>query len=191
MQATAPDADTTVTITMTIEAFADTIVPGAKRTPQDRAVAGMAEDPGAVEAGAVDLLRQPGGGLADTLEALAWGLNDHASEYAATHDLRLDEGVPPFVALPFEHRIALVGLLTRPGHPEKSMWVGLALFSNMAFDSAAHMSTADAFASGHPGLLTIGYFRPDSDGIYRFPAFSYGRQLASTHPATTPDGSPA
>jgi hypothetical protein len=173
---------------MTIEAFADTIIPGAKRGPDDRAIAGAAA--GAVVAGAVELLELPGGGMADALESLAWALNDHAEEYAAERDLVLDDDVPAFVALPFEHRTLLVQRLTDPGHPEKAMWVGLALFSNMAFDSAAHMSTTEAFATGHPGLALMGFFPPDADGRYRFTRYSYGRALADLHPDTTPTGSP-
>jgi hypothetical protein len=141
--------------------------------------------------GAVELLEQPGGGLATALDALALALNDHAAEYAAERGLDLDDEVPPFVALAFEHRTALVQLLTAPEHAEKQMWVGLALFSNMAFDSAAHLNTSEALAQGHPGLLSIGYFRPDDDGLFRFPEFSYGRKLADIHPDTTATGSPA
>lgn len=178
-------------MTVTIEAFADTIVPGEKRGPQDRAIAGAAAGPGAVVAGAVTLLEQPGGGLAPMLEALAAGLNDHAAEYAAEHGLNLDDDRLPFVCLPFAHRTALVQLLTAPDHAEKQMWVGLALFSNMAFDSAAHLSTPDAVAHGHPGLASIGFFHPDDDGLYRFPAFSYGRRLADLHPDTTSTGNPS
>lgn len=177
--------------TMTIEAFADTIIPGEKRSPDDRAIAGAATGGGAVASGAIDLLEQPGGGLAPALDALAVSLNDHASEYAQKRDLDLDDDVPPFVALSFADRTELVQILTAPEHPERQMWVSLALFSNMAFDSAAHLGTLDALAAGHPGLLSIGYFRPDTDGVWRFPQFSYGRQLADIHPNTTTTGSPA
>ncbi|WP_422771055.1 DUF5987 family protein [Plantactinospora sp. WMMC1484] len=177
--------------TATIEAFADTIVPGTKRSPDDRAVAGADPTGGAVAAGALDLLEQPGGGLAEALDSLFYTLNDHATGYAATHGLRLDEEVPAFVALPFAHRTALVRELTAPEHPEKQMWVALALFSNMAFDSAAHISTTEAFADRHPGLLTIGYFPPDTEGLFRFPEYSYGRALAPHHPQTTVTGDPA
>ncbi|AVT37177.1 DUF5987 family protein [Plantactinospora sp. BB1] len=177
--------------TATIEAFADTIIPGAKRSPDDRAVAGADPTGGAVAAGALELLEQPGGGLAEALDSLFYTLNDHALEYAAEHGLTLDDDVPAFVALSFEHRTALVRQLTAPVHPEKQMWVALALFSNMAFDSAAHISTAEAFAGQHPGLLTIGYFRPDADGLHRFPQYSYGRALAPIHPQTTVTGDPA
>jgi hypothetical protein len=176
---------------MVLEAFADTIIPGEKRHPDDRAVAGAAAGGGAVAAGAVTLLEMPAGGIDTALDALAFALNDYATGYAAERGLALDEDVPPFVALPFADRTALVQRLTRPGHPEQQMWVGLAIFSNMAFDSAAHLSTAEAFAAGHPGLLTIGYARPGADGLYRFPAFSYGRALADLHPHTTTTGSPA
>lgn len=177
--------------TITIEAFADTILPGEKRWPDDAAVAGAAAGPGAVAAGAVELLEQPGGGMAEALDSLAYSLNEHAAAYASEHGLALDPDVPGFVALPFEHRTALVQILTAPDNPEKQMWVSLAVFCTMAFDSAAHLRTVDAIAAGHPGLMTIGYFPPDEDGQWRFPAFSYGRQLASLHPDTTSTGSPA
>jgi hypothetical protein len=177
--------------TITIEAYADTILPGEKRSPDDLAVAGVAPGPGAVAAGAIELLEQPGGGMAEALDTLALTLNGHASEYASEHDLALDPQVPAFVALPFDHRTALVQRLTAPDCPEKQMWVSLAVFCTMAFDSAAHMRTADAIAAGHPGLLTIGYFRPEGDGLWRFPNYSYGRQLAEIHPNTTATGSPA
>lgn len=188
---TAASTTTTASRTLTIEAFADTILPGEKRSADDRAIAGAAPGPGAVVAGSVELLEHPGGGLAPALDTLAGGLNEHASEYAATHELRLDEDVPPFVALPFEHRTALVRVLTAPEHPEKQMWVGFALFAYMAFDSAAHLSTPQALADGHPGLLWLNFRRPEQDGLFRFPRFSYGRPLAEAHPGTTPTGSPS
>ncbi len=176
--------------TATIEAYADTVVPGEKRWPGDRAVAGAAPGGGAVAAGAVELLEQPGGGLAEALDSLVYTLNDHAAGFAAERGLALDDGIPAFVALSFEHRTLLVRELTSPGHPEKQMWVALALFSNMAFDSAAHLNTTDAFANRHPGLMAIGYFPPDADGLFRFPQYSYGRALAPVHPQTTVTGDP-
>ena len=177
--------------TMTLEAFADTIIPGEKRSPGDRAVAGAADGPGAVQGGAVELLETPAAGIADGLDDIARMLNEHARAYAAGYALILDATVPPFVALPFADRTALIRALTAPGHPEKEVWVSVALFSNMAFDTAAHMHTADALAANHPGLATIGLTKPDSDGPWRFPEFSYGRPLAELHPATTSSGGPA
>jgi enediyne biosynthesis protein E8 len=84
----------------------------------------------------------------------------------------------------------VVAALTAPGHPEKDGWVLLALFRNMAFDSAAHLPTADALAAGRPGLTAMGFAGPDRDGRWRFPGYSYRRELADLHPDTTPDGSP-
>ena len=177
--------------TMTLEAFADTIVPGEKRSPDDRAVAGAAPGPGAVAAGAIELLRTPATGIAGSLDNYAHDLNDRARAYAGRRGLALDDSVPEFVALPFPERTALVQELTAPGHQEKDLWVLLALFSNMAFDTAAHMSTVDAIAAGHPGLAAMGFAKPDPDGLWRFQDFSYGRPLARLHPDTTPSGSPA
>ncbi|SEP52410.1 DUF5987 family protein [Amycolatopsis saalfeldensis] len=175
----------------TLEAFADTIIPGEKRFPGDRAIAGAGDGGGAVAAGALELLELPAPGLSAGLADFARSLNGHALAYAAELGLSLDESVPPFVALTFESRTALVERLTAPGHPEKDGWVLLALFSNMAFDTAAHRHTAEALAAGHPGLTAMGFAKPDADGLWRFPEYSYGRELARIHPGTTPSGSPA
>ncbi|MFJ7219520.1 DUF5987 family protein [Amycolatopsis sp. NPDC098790] len=176
---------------MTLEAYADTIVPGEKRSAGDRAIAGAAPGPGAVAAGALELLNFDATGVTAGLPYLAQSLNDHAKSYGGEVELELDHDVPPFVALPYEHRRELVRRLTTPGHPEKDGWVSLALFCNMAYDSAAHLHTADAIRDGHPGLLALGYKAPDADGFWRFPKFGYGRKLAELHPDTTPSGSPA
>jgi len=185
---TAADKQST---TMTLEAFADTFVPGEKRWPEDAAVAGAAAGPGAVAAGAIELLETPATGVASGLAGLAEALNGHANAYAAEYDLTLDSGLPPFVALDFGHRTALIWALTAPGHPEKEFWILTALFCFMAFDTAAHMDTVSAIEAGHPGLTTMAFAKPDPDGLWRFADFSYGRQLASLHPNTTPSGDPA
>jgi enediyne biosynthesis protein E8 len=179
------------TQTMTLEAFADTIIPGEKRSPGDRAIAGAASGGGAVAAGALELLELPATGVADGLTPLTEALNAHATAYAAEHGRELEAGLPAFVALDYADRAALVGALTTPGHPEKDGWVLLALFANMAYDTAAHRHTAEALADGHPGLTAMGFAAPDSDGLWRFPKFSYGRALSRPHPATTESGSPA
>jgi hypothetical protein len=173
----------------TLEAFADTIIPGEKRSPDDRVVAGVAEGGGAVVAGAITLLEGLEGGLAPMLDGLTVSMNNHAAEYAAGRGLALDADLPPFVALAFPDRTALVQELTHPGHPERELWNGIAIFSYMAFDSAAHMHTTDAIAAGHVGLTWMGFARPDADGLWRFPDHSYGRSLAPLHPDTTPTGS--
>jgi hypothetical protein len=170
----------------TLEAFADTIVPGEKRSPDDRAIAGIAEGGGAVAAGAIKLLEMPEGGWADSLDDLAAALDAHALKYSADHGLVPDDSVPPFVALESADRVALVEELTRPGHPEKVMWTGLVLFCNMAFDTGAHTTTTEALESGHVGLLGIGFNAPGADGLWRSSDFSYRRPLAELHPDTDP-----
>jgi enediyne biosynthesis protein E8 len=160
----------------TLEAFADTFVPGAKRSPDDLAVAGAAAGPGAVEAGALQLLETPATGVSEGLTDLARALNEHARSYATES---------------FADRTAVVRRLIAPDHPEKDIWILAALFCFMAFDTAAHMHTTDAIAAGHPGLTAMGFARPDSDGLWRFPDYSYGRPLADLHPDTTPAGDPA
>jgi enediyne biosynthesis protein E8 len=179
------------TRTMILEAFADTIVPGEKRSADDRAIAGVASGGGAVAAGAIELLEWDATGVTDGLDDIVRRLDDHARAYAGERDLDLDPGLPAFVALPFEDRTALVLRLLSRGHPEKEFWVLLTLFSNMAFDSAAHLHTAEAIAAGHPGLTAMGIARPDADGLWRFPEYSYRRPLARLHPDTTKSGSPA
>ncbi|MER7760782.1 DUF5987 family protein [Streptomyces sp. NPDC097619] len=176
---------------MTLEAYADTIVPGQKRWAEDRAIAGVSTGGGAVEAGALELLRWDATGIHDGLDDLADLANEHARGYAAELGLTLDEEVPPFVALDYQDRVALIVRLTTPGHPEKDFWVMLSLFCNMAFDSAAHLHTAQALADGHPGLAAMGISQPDADGLWRFKEFGYGKQFARLHPDTTPQGSPA
>jgi hypothetical protein len=175
---------------ITLEAFADTFVPGEKRGPEDIAVAGAAPGPGAVAAGALELLETPATGISEGLADLAESLNEHAAEYAAECGISFDGDVPPFAALGFEDRTELIGTLVAPDHPEKEFWILTALFCFMAFDTAAHTDTASALASGHPGLTTMGFAKPDPDGLWRFPDYSYGRQLARIHPHTTPAGDP-
>lgn len=187
MQPGNPDQDRDQT--MTLEAFADTIIPGEKRSPDDRAIAGVATGGGAVACGALEVLADPAAGIAAGLGPLSQMLNGHAQAYAAEHGVELDADVPPFVALAYEHRAAIVARLTAPGHPERDGWVLLALFSNMAFDLAPHRHTAEAIADGHPGFIAMGFAKPDSDGLWRFPDYSYRRPLANVHPDTIPSGS--
>lgn len=181
--------DETQVRTLTLEAFADTIVPGEKRSPDDRAIAGVAAGGGAVAAGALEVLEMDATGVTAGLAFLAPMLNTHAQAYAAEHGVELDDSVPAFVSLAYEHRAALVDQLTRPGHPERDGWVLLALFSNMAYDCAPHLNTGAALAAGHPGLTAMGFAKPDTDGLWRFADYSYGRKLAELHPDTNETGS--
>jgi len=175
--------------TMTLEAYADTIIPGKKRWPEDRAIAGLSEDAGAVEAGALAVLELPEGGMAQGLDGVVAALNQHATLYHEHYGVELDSTVPPFVSLPAQHRIALIQQLTAPGHPEHALWTGVSMFCFMAFDSAVHLNTAEALAQGHPGLTMLRFAAPDNDGLWRFPNYSYGRPLARLHPDTNATGS--
>jgi enediyne biosynthesis protein E8 len=183
------DSDRTDEQTLTLEAFADTIVPGEKRSSDDAAIAGASPGGGAVVGGALELLEWDAAGLSQALGDYVRDLNAHALRYADKHGLKLDPALPPFAALSFERRTDLVTVLTEPGHPEKELWVLLALFCYMAYDSAAHMATAEAIATGHPGLTSMGITAPDADGLWRYSDNSYGRPLARLHPDTIASGS--
>jgi hypothetical protein len=175
--------------TLTLEAYADTVIPGEKRWPGDRAIAGVSVGGGAVQAGALTVLEMPEGGMAPMLDDVVAGLNTHAEQYRARAGMPVDEEVPPFAALPWPDRTALMNELTALGHPEKELWTGLALFCYMAFDAAAHLNSADALAAGHPGLSLMGFATPDADGLWRFSDYSYRRPLARLHPDTDENGS--
>jgi hypothetical protein len=176
---------------MTLEAWADTIVPGEKRDPADRAVAGACDGPGAVQAGVWTLMNDPDVGIAPILPALTVQLNDAAAQYAAAHRVPLAPGVPPFVALPFRHRTRLALQLLDPSRPDQLLWYALAAMAMLAFHTAAQDDTVAALRAGHPGLAWIEFPKPDRDGLWRFPDFSYRRALARRHPATTRTGNPA
>lgn len=184
--APSPDVETA-----TLEAWSDTIVPGERRWPGDRSVAGAAEGPGAVQAGAVDLMRFEPVGLKATLPSLVVTLNVEAGRYAAAAGATPDPAVPPLVALSFQDRTDLALELLDSGRPDELLWFALAAVATLAFHTAAHLDTADAVRSGHPGLTWIGFPEPDADDLWRYPEFSYGRRLARPHRSTTPTGHPA
>lgn len=176
--------------TQTMEAFADTVVPGRKRGPGDRAIAGADSAPGAVEAGALTLFAMPQLGIAELMAGFAVDLNAHAVSYAVRNLLLLDPTVPPFVALSFAHRTTLLRQLCAPPGLDQQIWIVLVFLVHLAFNSAGHLHTAAAVGT-HPGLTWIGFPPPDSTGVWAFPAFSYGRRPALPHPATTASGSPS
>ena len=188
------DADVSlgpVDTTATLEAFADTIVPGEKRHARDHAIAGAAEGPGAVQAGAVDMLRLPELGLGPLMPALAGLLCTEATAYALSRGRILPPTRPAFVALDFDDRTRLTAKLSGPDAVDRQVWVLLALFASVAFDNAAHLHTTKALEQRHPGLAWLRFPAPDADGLWRFPTYSYGRRLAREHPHTTAGGHPA
>jgi len=177
-------------IVPTLEAFADTLMPGTKRSVDDRAIAGAASGPGAVQAGALDLMRFPPAGVSDALPRFVAGLNARATQYAAAHVIVLDPTVPPLVALDFAQRTALLVELLDGTDPDQVASYALAALAFLAYHTAGHLPTIDAVRAGHPGLAAIGFPAPQDDGIWRFPEFSYGRVLATRHPRSR-RGSPA
>lgn len=180
---------------LTLEAFADTVVPGVKRAPDDVAIAGVDDTPGAVQAGALDVLTDPATGLEDGVGEMADLLNEHAAAFAradgwgdepevggASADVGHD--LPAFVHLDYGRRRALVAELTAHEHPQRELWFLMALFSYMAFDSAPHLDTATAVRAKHPGLVHLGFLEPDADGLWRASGPTYGRPTASPRPGT-------
>ncbi|MER6434347.1 DUF5987 family protein [Streptomyces sp900105245] len=174
----------------TLEAFADTLIPGERRFKADLAIADAVAGPGAVQAGVITTLFSPELPLAAALPEISALLNARAILYAADHLILLPITVPAFVSLSFRHRTALVRLLFDLDDPDRAIWQMLSLLTGLAFDSAAHSDTHLAVASGHPGLSWLHFPPPGADGLWNFPAYSYGSVLASTHPATTASGSP-
>lgn len=172
----------------TLEAWADTIVPGQKRDATDHAIAGACAGPGAVQAGAWDLMNDPEVGLQPAIPVVATLLNGAAADYAVANRVPLTLTDPPFVALPFADRTALALQLLDPSRSDQLLWYALAAIAMLAFHTAGQLDTATAVREGHPGLAWIGFPMPDPDGLWRFPEFSYRRTLASLHPATTSTG---
>ncbi|GAA5035878.1 DUF5987 family protein [Streptomyces siamensis] len=177
--------------TQTLEAFADTLIPGQRRFPGDVVVAGAVTGPGAVQAGTVSLLHSPELPVAPLLPAIAALLDARAVAYAALRLIWLPPTLPPFVGLSFSDRTALVGGLFDPDDLDRPIWQVMSLLVGLAFDTAGQQDTGEALGQGHPGLVWLRFPEPDPDGLWRFPDFSYGRPLAALHPNTTASGSPA
>ena len=177
-------------ITPTLEAFSDTVIPGAKRWPGDRAVAGVAPGAGAVQAGAIQMMNFPPAGISPVLPAFAELLTTRAEAYAMQQGIVLDPIVPALVALDFDQRTALLLELLDPAAPDSIAWFALSAMPFLAYNTAGYVDTATAMREGHPGLKAIGFPEPDADGLWRFPVFSYRKRLANELPLTSASGSP-
>lgn len=170
-------------IKQTLEAFADTLIPGQKRFPGDRAIAGVVSGPGAVQAGAIEMMNFAPVGLQGSLSDLAQGLDFYAEVYAFFHKIKLDPTVPAFVSLDFEQRTALLIEILAVGGLDPRYY-GLASVAFLAYHTAGYLPTVVAIRDGHPGLAAIGFPAPDPDGVWRFPKFSYRRVLAVAYPGS-------
>jgi enediyne biosynthesis protein E8 len=165
-----PRAEADVALTDgTLQAFYDTLIPGRPATTTDlgneihpRAIAGVDDDPGAVEADA--LLLGQDARLGFTVLAVPF-----LAELEAFALLRGAD----FLDLPFEQREAtcLQGLAF--SNPTRAVWEAAAAVAFTAFCAAATQvnptsETASGYrVMGHPGTAPEGY----SD-------FSYGRPLS-------------
>lgn len=150
-------------------AFADTIIPGrpAARTDLGNpipagAIAGVDPDPGAVEAGAIELYHDARVGF----DALA-------PPFLADLNLRALAHGGPFTSLPYDKREAVVLEGLDFGNGDRVIWEAAAAVPFTAFCAAALIPNAtSATASGyrtmgHPGVAPNGYRD-----------FSYRRRLA-------------
>jgi hypothetical protein len=156
------------------------------------AIAGAARGAGAVQAGAVTFMRFGPTGVAPALPAFVAALDGEATSYIASHRRTVDPTLPPFVALRYHDRKALVASLTNDTSGDQQLlWFAFSGLVFLAYHTAGHEHTAHAVRSGHPGLKAIGFPQPDADDLWRFPHFSYRRKLATIHPMTTKTGQPA
>ena len=150
-------------------AFADTILPGRAATITDLgtaipagAIAGVDPDPGAVEAGAIELYHHP-----------LVGFDALAPPFLADLNIRALSHGGPFVSLPFDARVATVKEGLDFGNGDRVLWEAAAAVPFTAFCAAALIPNAtSAKASGyrvmgHPGIAPRGYRH-----------FSYRRKLS-------------
>jgi hypothetical protein len=180
-------------MTMTLEAFADTLIPGHKRYAADYAIAGVSHQAGAVQAGALKFMRYGPTGVVAVLPVFVAGVDAAAVAYISSHRVSVDPTLPPFVGLSYRHRKAMLdGLLNgkRENGDEQLLWFALAGLVFLAYHTAGYLPTAQAVRQGHPGLKALRFPQPDHDDLWRFPKFSYRRRLAHRHPHTTKSGNP-
>jgi hypothetical protein len=154
----------------TLGAFADTIIPGRPATHTDLgtaipagAIAGVDPDPGAVEAGAIELYHDSRVGFDALAPPFLADLNSRALAHGG-----------PFTTLSYDAREAVVLAGLDFGNGDRVLWEAAAAVPFTAFCAAALVKNAtSATASGyrvmgHPGAAPNGYRK----------GFSYGRRLA-------------
>jgi hypothetical protein len=153
----------------TLQAFADTIIPGRKATHTDlgdeidpQAIAGVDPLPGAVEADVLRLYHDP-----------LVGFDALAPAFLADLTTRALEQGGPFLSLAFDKRVAAVLSGFDPSNPAAVVWEAAAAVPFTAFCAAAeHPIGTSANASGY---RVMGYPGAAPNG-YR--GFSYGRKLS-------------
>lgn len=153
----------------TMQAFADTIIPGRKAATTDLgdeihpdAIAGVDNEPGAVEADVMRLYHHPLTGF-DALEPA----------FLADLSTRSLQQGGPFLGLDFEQRSAVLLQALSFDNPDRVLYEAAAAVPFTAFCAAAvHETGTSKNASGYrvmgyPGAAPQGYRR-----------YSYGRKLA-------------
>jgi hypothetical protein len=154
----------------TLQAFADTLLPGRKATVTDlgdeihpQAIAGVDTEPGAVEADALRLYNDPLIGFPTLAPPFLADLNARA----------LAIGQRPFLLLDFDKRTATALNGLAYDNPNRVLWEAAAAVPFTAFCAAATQPNATATtASGYRVMGLPG----TAPGGYR--NFSYGRRLS-------------
>jgi hypothetical protein len=158
----------------TLQAFADTIIPGRRAPKTDlgdpihpQAIAGVDPDPGAVEADVLRLFHDPLIGF-DALEPA----------FLAELSLRSLPLGGPFLMLPYDKRVQAVMAGFDFGNPTRLLWEAAAAVPFTAFCAAAvHPVGNDKNASGYKVMGYPGGGPNDAPVMYPY-SFSYRRKLA-------------
>jgi hypothetical protein len=159
----------------TLQAFADTIIPGRKASITDlgdpihpQAIAGVDADPGAVEADALRLYHH----------ALI-GFDALAPAFLTELSLRSLPHGGPFLSLSYEKRVEAVKSAFDYGNPTRLLWEAAAAVPFTAFCAAAvHPYGNNANASGYKVMGYPGGGPNDAPVMYPY-SFSYRRKLAN------------
>jgi hypothetical protein len=158
----------------TLQAFADTIIPGRKATRTDlgdpihpQAIAGVDPDPGAVEADVLRLFHDPLVGF-DALEPA----------FLAELSLRALPLGGIFLALPYDKRVQVVMAGFDFSNPTRLLWEAATAVPFTAFCAAAvHPIGTSRNASGYRVMGYPGGGPNDAPVMYPY-SFSYRRKLA-------------
>jgi hypothetical protein len=158
----------------TLQAFADTIIPGRKAMKTDlgdpihpQAIAGVDPDPGAVEADALRLYHDPLIGF-DALEP----------PFLAELSLRSLPLGGPFLTLPYDKRVQAVIAGFDFSNPTRLLWEAATAVPFTAFCAAAvHPFGNSQNASGYRVMGYPGGGPNDAPVMYPY-SFSYRRTLA-------------
>ena len=154
----------------TLQAFADTILPGRKATRTDLgdeidplAIAGVDDEPGAVEADALRLYHDP-----------LVGFDALAGPFLADLDGRALQNGGPFLSLTHEQRVKTVLAGLSFDNPSRTLWEAAAAVPFTAFCAAAEHATGTS--SNASGYRVMGYPGAAPNGHRKA---SYRRKLSA------------